>query len=69
MIFSNKQLSIAQRELENLVASQGQAALRAAADGGWIAQLEADALDSQIADMEVEIQEYMMLIAKRFCLK
>lgn len=61
MIFSNKQLSIAQRELENLVASQGQAALRAAADGGWIAQLEADALDSQIADMEVEIQEYMML--------
>ena len=61
MIFSNKQLSIAQRELEHLVTSQGQAAQRATADGGWIAQLEADALNSQIADMEVEIQEYIML--------
>ena len=60
MIFSNKQLSIAQRELETLVVARDQASERVGSDD-WVAELETNALESQIADIEVEIQEYVML--------
>lgn len=61
MIFSNKQLSIAQRELENLSEARDHAFERATADDDWVGKLQADALSSQIADIEVDIQEYLML--------
>ncbi|MCA8893179.1 MAG: helix-turn-helix domain-containing protein [Hyphomonas sp.] len=61
MIFSDKQYTVAQQALEKLQT----ALLAVRAAGGdkqeWLRKIEADALESQISDIEVEIQEYEML--------
>lgn len=61
MILSVKQLSIAKREAEKLSAALSRAKLRQHTDNSWLADIEVEALASQIADIEVEIQEYELL--------
>jgi len=61
MILSNKQLSVAKRELERLRAALDQCQTTTDDPNSWLAKIEADALKSQIADIEVEIQEYELL--------
>lgn len=63
MIFSDRQLSISKRQLEKLESAL--AAVRSAPTSNqtWLREIEANALQSQITDILVEIQEYEMLRA------
>ena len=61
MILSNKQLSVAKRELERLQVALSNCQNSTDDANAWLVQIESDALKSQIADIEVEIQEYELL--------
>lgn len=61
MIFSERQLAVAESELKKLKDARAEKTTQTDTANAWISEIEADALDSQIADIEVEIQEYQMI--------
>lgn len=61
MIFSDRQLAVAERELEKLRDALAMVNDKEEPDSEWLHVIEKNALRSQISDMEIEIQEYVML--------
>jgi HTH-type transcriptional regulator/antitoxin HigA len=61
MIYSERQLSVAKAELAELQADLAAAQLKTSEPDAWLHDIEVDALRSQIADMEAEINEYELL--------
>ncbi len=61
MIVSERQLAVAERELSKLKSALAEIAEKPNSDKAWLTELENAALESQIAEIEVEIQEYRML--------
>ncbi len=61
MIFSDRQYQISREELAKLQRALADA-LAPSGDGeGWVGEIQADALRSQIADIEAELVEYDLL--------
>lgn len=61
MIFSNQQLAVAERELEKLKLALDETKVQSDQENAWLIDIELSALSSQIAEIEVELQEYLML--------
>lgn len=61
MIFTDRQLTVAQKELDKLLAAHSAAEEDTSTEEGWLREIEAAALTSQIDDIRTEIQEYEML--------
>lgn len=61
MIYSERQYSVAQAELEKLKAALNGVVVQAGDSDAWVRQIEADSLRSQIEDIEAELAEYDLM--------